>query len=448
MKEFKKIKNIELAGICLLLFCFIANMGCDVDPLPTKGNGTYRVPNGELIIVDGDKRLLKLKGTKKEIGYSHGYLLAAEIINFINTYVFWALENKSKYTYDEIVSVLSKRINWGDDAVAELTGMLEGIKDALPANKRRLLIPGKQRSKEITLFDLLLTQTCPEWVLGCSAFSTWGEGRSKKNGEVLHARNMDWICDPEENLKKYQVIMAINPDNEQKFVSISFVGMIGCASCMNESGVTITTHATHYLMTTDQYEVNPYTAITREVIKKIDGNDSPADVESLLDTTKTYIGINLHTSFSSSGRGNNDDISAIIEYDGKANHPDGRATLRKPSFNPGLPVINNYDAHLDYEDSLILTNHYLERSEKFAYADSFNRYDTIKNMLENKKADGHVSTSEALAIMAAVGRDYTIQTMLFFPDTLELEVYLARAHEGGAFNQAPLKYNFSNLFLK
>ena len=76
-------------------------------------------------------------------------------------------------------------------------------------------------------------------LVGCSSFAVWGE--NTEDGNLLIARNFDFYAGDE--FAQEKMISFINPDTGYKFMAVSWAGMIGVMSGMNDQGLTVTINA-------------------------------------------------------------------------------------------------------------------------------------------------------------------------------------------------------------
>lgn len=76
-------------------------------------------------------------------------------------------------------------------------------------------------------------------LVGCSSFACWAE-QSEANNLII-GRNFDFYVG--DDFAKNKMVLFVEPENGYKFASISWPGMMGVLSGMNEKGLTITINA-------------------------------------------------------------------------------------------------------------------------------------------------------------------------------------------------------------
>lgn len=82
--------------------------------------------------------------------------------------------------------------------------------------------------------------TMQEYMLvGCSSFAAWNENTS--DSTLLIGRNFDFYVN--DKFAKNKIILFMEPKKGYKFVSVSWPGMMGVVSGMNEKGLTTTINA-------------------------------------------------------------------------------------------------------------------------------------------------------------------------------------------------------------
>lgn len=431
---------MRLTAFMILLISTTAILDCSIDLPEGKGDGTYLSPDAKAtLIVNGDERILKLSGSNYEMGYNYGYLLGAEIINVIQDYIFWIIKYEG-HDYSDAVSVL-KDFSWDGAYLDEMQGMLDGIKDALP-EEDRMVKPKGEKARLIALDDIKIAHVLAD--MECSSFAIWDEGRS--DSSVLLARNMDYIHDQKDVVKKYQVIISFDDGLNKRWVSTSICGYAGCLTGINEDGVCAMMHSTNEFPTSDAGGFVPRGFALRRIIETAGASNTPAEVEAMFDSMPALIGNNFFICFPSQGR-TNDEIAGVIEYDGDATHPDGRATLRSPSDNPGLPRNSSCDQTLEFTSGIINTNHYLKRSTGIPESgtSSVDRYLSVKKDLIQAKSDGNADMDEALKILRNVQTGGTIHSVILEPDNMKLHIFLAEPYMSAPDCQRR-DYDFEELF--
>ncbi|MFD2822406.1 C45 family autoproteolytic acyltransferase/hydrolase [Lacinutrix iliipiscaria] len=76
-------------------------------------------------------------------------------------------------------------------------------------------------------------------LVGCSSFAAWGN--KTEDGQLLIGRNFDFYAG--DDFAKNKIIAFVNPTEGYKFMSVTWAGMVGVVSGMNEHGLTVTINA-------------------------------------------------------------------------------------------------------------------------------------------------------------------------------------------------------------
>ena len=98
-------------------------------------------------------------------------------------------------------------------------------------------------------------------LVGCSSFATWDT--CSTNGHLIVGRNFDFYIG--DDFARNRVVMFCSPTEGYRFASVSWPGMIGVMSGMNEKGLTVTINAAKSAMPTSS--ATPISILTREILQ-------------------------------------------------------------------------------------------------------------------------------------------------------------------------------------
>jgi isopenicillin-N N-acyltransferase like protein len=98
-------------------------------------------------------------------------------------------------------------------------------------------------------------------LVGCTAFATWGD--ASEDSTLIIGRNFDFYVGDE--FARDKIIAFYRPAEGHKFAMVTFGGMTGVLSGMNDQGLTVTINAAKSDVPTES--ATPVTLVTREILQ-------------------------------------------------------------------------------------------------------------------------------------------------------------------------------------
>lgn len=98
-------------------------------------------------------------------------------------------------------------------------------------------------------------------LVGCSSFAVWGD--KTQEGDLIIGRNFDFYAG--DAFAEDKIIAFVNPTEGHKFMSVTWGGMIGVVSGMNEHGLTVTINAGKSKI--PLIAKTPISILTREILQ-------------------------------------------------------------------------------------------------------------------------------------------------------------------------------------
>ncbi|KQB38826.1 C45 family autoproteolytic acyltransferase/hydolase [Flavobacterium aquidurense] len=98
-------------------------------------------------------------------------------------------------------------------------------------------------------------------LVGCSSFAAWGE--KSEDGNLILGRNFDFYVS--DAFAENKIVAFINPKEGHRFMMVTWPGMIGAVSGMNEQGLTVTINASKSKI--PLIAKTPISILTREILQ-------------------------------------------------------------------------------------------------------------------------------------------------------------------------------------
>ncbi|HEX8546440.1 MAG TPA: C45 family peptidase [Cytophagaceae bacterium] len=98
-------------------------------------------------------------------------------------------------------------------------------------------------------------------VVGCTSFSAWGT--KSEDSSLIIGRNFDFYVG--DKFAENKIVAFTNPDKGYKFMTITWAGMIGAVSGMNEKGLCLTINAAKSDIPT--HSATPIAILAREILQ-------------------------------------------------------------------------------------------------------------------------------------------------------------------------------------
>ena len=370
--------------------------------------GRRCVKNGQDLVV--------VWGTHAERGYAAGALVGAEAVRLFRAYVDeligWPL-------YPLLLQMYDGNFTVPPEFETEAPQLLAGARDA------GISLWVSELGRELTTLDLALMSSIPDLdALGmnlgpwCSSLSAWDTALADEpdfDGDLVHARNLDWSDTSHHDLAASTLVMVAIPAeaDEQPWVALTFPGMWGTLSAMNASGVGVTLNMGNY-KTDAVFPCDPVMMTMRTAIEKRDvngdGTSTVDDLADLVDASSRGSSFILHCFMPPSEAGD-DEPDVAVETNSVT------LAIRTDSDDPVVSP-----------DVLLATNHH-----RVAYPPvPCDRYETLQDEVV---ANRPLTTMEVYdAVRQVSGGAATLQSMILRPDPRDLFI----SHVDAQGGQTPL----------
>ncbi len=370
------MKKVIWAGLSIIIlvsiFCivFSPEPKLSAKPIHPFSKGKY---NKSYLEFKKGIPIVHLYGTPKEMGKALGYLTAKQIRALVNGYLFH-----------------KKLFPKHSDKYKEALKKAYAMEKTIPKRYLDEML-GISETSNIPYDHILLANTFLEMreYMFCSTFVV-KKANSEEN-TLMVGRNLDFY--PLGVLNKYDIIVVYHSDNANKVISITWPGLIGAVSAMNEYGLT----ANMLVSATGKKNYKPYIPSTiafRELLEK------EKTVNGSVKYFNKIINIASANNLTVADTNNN---ALVFEL----------SPIRKPN-------IRRFTGH-----SLLATNYFIEEEGKLSSSDKGYRYNIMSMVSNYHNTFGiRISLSTIKTTLGLVAlADQNIQAMVFLPE--KRKVYLS-----------------------
>jgi len=413
-RSFRLVRFVALPCALAAVFALACSAPLRALDGATRGGGANGAapavaPNSPRVVDVAGLPVLRLAGTPREMGYQHGFALAAGIKEGIEEFCIKYRCHGIRARYEQIRKRVETECIFPDAIVEELAGMLEGMKASGVDMNEPLL------KRDLALCDLEVLNSVDHWGLfGCSGLTAWGA--CTKDGAVLTSRNFDFDADPQKwAIVRLGLVLVFEPKGGRAFASFAFPGLIGITTGVNEEGVACFLHVANGTFGGgEEGRSLPLTLIGRQLLEEC----APAEAAPLVRDLLKGAHVRNAFLFRVVTPGQDAPPTTVFEIDSR-----GFGEQAPPDPKKGEPPL------------LIATNHYRTREAVFsAIPDSKVRYANLEAGAKSCLANGNhvIDPLEAWASLETVAQDapiVTLHSLVLLPRTLEMWVAFSKLSE-------------------
>lgn len=200
-------------------------------------------------------------------------------------------------------------------------------------------------------------------LVGCTSFATWGN--RSEDSTLIIGRNFDFYLG--DDFARDKIIAFYNPSSGHKFMMVTFGGMTGVLSGMNDQGLTVTLNAAKSEIPLSS--ATPISLVAREILQYA---STIKEAHEIAAKRKTFVSESLLIGSAKDGK------ASLIEKS-----PDGMDLVEST---------NNY---------IISTNHFQGsplgetplNKDHMVQSSSLYRYDRVKQLIEKDKKNSIAKTA-------------------------------------------------------
>ncbi len=237
--------------------------------------------NGNLMSMGG-RNVLKTWGTHYERGFAHGYLLGDEVKTVFQDFFFTMLAFSDPVVYNNLWSFYMEHFTIDQRMLQEANGLIAGM-TAAGVNTFHNGLNRDLNSEDILLLnavtDLNYLNRNDALKLGCASLSSWGSVTSADpvlSGNAVITRFLDWSPNSALIANPLLIVHFPSEQDEQKWISFTFPGMIGALSAINESGLAAFMNTSNDHSYSNISNLSPILFSIRKGVERldVDGNET------------------------------------------------------------------------------------------------------------------------------------------------------------------------------
>lgn len=408
-------RAVPLLCVLVLSLCVTPSQSADEVKAPAA---LSRPVNGTLREVQGIP-VLTLWGTPYEMGYAHGFLLGPEIMEMWDRVLVGGKWGQYVIGLPEVIELVAIL----DHQLEELSGVLAGMSD----NPRvQLYVP--ELGRDFSVEDLIVLN-CTDFRM-CEATALWGDLTA--GGSTITARNFGWGVIPQSycgtTMLDNTMLFAYHPSrpNTRRHFTVSWPGILGCSTGMNEAGVTLYINnagdgenAFYSPNPPTPHSLSPAILVMREVLETGDSADPVYAAFEAFQSVRLFKGAILMVA--SPYTGDMRETAGVIEADSE-----GEVLRLSSDDYPGNP------------NRIFACNRY-QKYHSVRYDLSYRAMELGVGLIENL-GGGAIGDRGIRSIMAfaasASGFSTTQHSAIFHPNDLTFEIYIGEV-VGGLLRSAP-----------
>jgi hypothetical protein len=333
------------------------------------------------------------------MGFAHGYLIGKEFVDLLDQSLPIAF-GSDVAQYDRVVARLLPHIRIPTAAQEEIGGIFDGIK-AANGNQAPYL---KSLKRQFRLDDLIFQYGAGDVyrAFACSGFTVWGE-RAGEEG-VITTRNYDFSAYSPSMVGR-QMILVRQPQGRHQVATITWPGMIGAFTGINDAGVAAFIHdGTGKQASAPSKQYTPVILVLTEMLESAGPAEAHERTRQMLQA-----------------------ISAPFSYMVRVVTPrvPRKVSIPERVFQVDDGGVSENSSSPEY---CITTNHYLGKSlepSAAASESSLRRYQSLERSLQGPVT--RASAWQALAKVATAAAPYnlTLHSLVLSPERRRLDLSFA-----------------------